>query len=188
MHVQMHQLEREQPMSKSLRGGTSATRLAVATWRKSTHSGQLGNCVEAASLDSGEVALRNSRYPSGLVLIFSRDEMAAFLAGAKEGEFDDVASGSRPPATGGGCVTSPPDSAVQTNFRAPKTRGGTQPEKSTSIGDLVHLRIGPHGSLDQRRQHGSRIFGGRGPISGLSHFKIDDLGRGWGMTAVVRRV
>jgi hypothetical protein len=35
-------------MSKSVRKGMSATGLARVTWRKSTHSGQLGNCVEAA--------------------------------------------------------------------------------------------------------------------------------------------
>jgi hypothetical protein len=49
-----------------------------------------GNCVEAGVLEGGEVALRNSRDPSGLVLIFSRDEMAAFLAGGKDGEFDNI--------------------------------------------------------------------------------------------------
>ncbi len=77
-------------MPKPIRNATSAARLAAVTWRKSTHSGQLGNCVEAAALDRGEVALRNSRFPSGPALIFSRDEMAAFLAGAKDGEFDAV--------------------------------------------------------------------------------------------------
>jgi hypothetical protein len=78
-------------MSKSIRNGTSATRLAGVTWRKSRHSGQIGNCVETTALDSGKIALRNSRYPSGPALIFTRDEMAAFLAGAKDGEFDDLA-------------------------------------------------------------------------------------------------
>jgi hypothetical protein len=78
-------------MPKSIRNGTSATRLAGTTWRKSRHSGQIGNCVETAALDNGEIALRNSRYPSGPALIFTRDEMAAFLAGAKDGEFDDLA-------------------------------------------------------------------------------------------------
>jgi hypothetical protein len=40
-------------------------------------------------LPGGQVAMRNSRDPGGPELIFSRDEMAAFLAGAKDGEFDD---------------------------------------------------------------------------------------------------
>lgn len=79
-------------MPKPIRHTTSTTRLAVVTWRKSTYSGQMGNCVEATSLDSGEVALRNSRFPSGPALIFSRDEMAAFLAGAKNGKFNDIAT------------------------------------------------------------------------------------------------
>lgn len=119
-------------MSKSRRRGTSATRLAAATWRKSTHSGQLGNCVEAASLDSGEVALRNSRYPRGLALIFSRDEMAAFVAGAKDGEFDDVVSWSRPPMPGCGCMTNPLDSAEQASFRAPG-RGVHKPRSQSML-------------------------------------------------------
>lgn len=74
-------------MSKPIRDHTPTTRLAAVTWRKSTRSGQIGNCVEAASLDSGEFALRNSRYPGGPALIFSSDEMAAFLDGAKRREF-----------------------------------------------------------------------------------------------------
>jgi hypothetical protein len=78
-------------MSQSVRNGMSAADLAGVTWRKSRHSGQLGNCVEAAALDSGDVAVRNSRHPSGPALIFTRDEMAAFLAGAKDGELDDLA-------------------------------------------------------------------------------------------------
>ncbi|MDQ3900272.1 MAG: DUF397 domain-containing protein [Actinomycetota bacterium] len=59
--------------------------------RKSRHSGQLGNCVQTAALPGGEVAMRNSHDPGGPTSIFSRDEMAAFLAGAKEGESDDYA-------------------------------------------------------------------------------------------------
>jgi Domain of unknown function (DUF397) len=78
-------------MSEAVRNGISATDLAGVTWRKSRHSGQLGNCVESAPLDSGDVAVRNSRHPGGPALIFTRDEMAAFLAGAKDGEFDDLA-------------------------------------------------------------------------------------------------
>jgi hypothetical protein len=32
--------------------------------------------------------MRNSREPNGPALIFGRDEMAAFLAGAKDGKFE----------------------------------------------------------------------------------------------------
>jgi hypothetical protein len=78
-------------MGQPVRNGMPAAGLSGVTWRKSKRSGQLGNCVEAASLNSGDVALRNSRDPSGPALIFTRDEMVAFLAGAKDGEFDDIA-------------------------------------------------------------------------------------------------
>ena len=77
-------------MSQPARNGIPAASLTGVTWRKSSRSGQLGNCVEAAVLSTGEVAMRNSRDPGGPALIFTRDEMAAFLAGAKDGEFDDV--------------------------------------------------------------------------------------------------
>jgi hypothetical protein len=79
-------------MSQLVRNGTSAAGLAGVAWRRSKRSGQFGNCIEAAALESGDVAMRNSRNPSGPALIFTREEMAAFLAGAKDGEFDDFAS------------------------------------------------------------------------------------------------
>jgi hypothetical protein len=68
-------------------GMTAATRAGL-TWRKSKHSGCLGNCVEVAAFDSDQVAMRNSREPDGPALIFSRREMAAFVAGTKDGEFE----------------------------------------------------------------------------------------------------
>jgi hypothetical protein len=66
-----------------------ANHIADVAWRKSSHSGaQGGNCVEVAELPTGEVALRNSRDPEGPALIYTRAEIAAFVAGAKDGEFD----------------------------------------------------------------------------------------------------
>jgi len=38
----------------------------------------------------GAIAVRNSRHPSGPALIYTRAEIEAFLAGAKNGEFDDL--------------------------------------------------------------------------------------------------
>jgi hypothetical protein len=59
-----------------------------ATWIKSSHSGPTGgNCVEIAFLADGEVAMRNSRHPDGPALVFTKAEWAAFLGGAREGEF-----------------------------------------------------------------------------------------------------
>jgi len=61
-----------------------------ARWVKSRHSNAEGNCVEVATLVDGGVALRNSRDPDGPALVYTPAEVAAFLAGAKDGEFDHL--------------------------------------------------------------------------------------------------
>jgi hypothetical protein len=43
-----------------------------------------------AELAGGEIAVRNSRYPSGPALIYTRAEVEAFMIGVKNGEFDDL--------------------------------------------------------------------------------------------------
>lgn len=73
-----------------IRNGMSAAVLEGAAWRKSAHSGAQGNCVEVAALAEGGIAVRNSRDPQGPALIYTTAELAAFLAGAKDGEFDDL--------------------------------------------------------------------------------------------------
>lgn len=70
------------------RNGVSADSLEGVDWRKSRCSGPQGNCVELAALPDGDIALRNSRDPQGPALIYSREEIDAFLSGAKDGEFD----------------------------------------------------------------------------------------------------
>lgn len=77
-------------MSGHIRSGVSAQRLVGAAWRKSRRSGAVGNCVELAPISGGGVAVRNSRDPHGPALIYTRDEMAAFFAGVKDGEFDAI--------------------------------------------------------------------------------------------------
>ncbi len=58
------------------------------TWIRSSYSGPTGgNCVEVAFLAEGEVAMRNSRHPDGPALVFTKSEWAAFLGGARDGEF-----------------------------------------------------------------------------------------------------
>ena len=61
-------------------------------WRKSTASNPTGNCVELAVLDDGSVTVRNSRFPDGPHLTYTRAEIAAFLHGVQAGEFNDLLS------------------------------------------------------------------------------------------------
>jgi hypothetical protein len=67
--------------------------LPTLSWQKSRRSNPSGNCVEVAALPGGtEIALRNSRDPEGPALIYTPDEMAAFILGARDGDFDHLLS------------------------------------------------------------------------------------------------
>ena len=65
--------------------------LARAMWRKSSRSGANG-CVEVA-LDPAEVAVRDSKHREGPVLCFNAKEWEAFLAGVRNGEFEQPKPG-----------------------------------------------------------------------------------------------
>jgi hypothetical protein len=68
--------------------GVQASSLTGVQWTKSGRSNQSGNCVEVAMLPDGSVAMRNSRHPDGPALVYTRAEITAFVAGAKDGDFD----------------------------------------------------------------------------------------------------
>lgn len=73
-----------------VRNGIPADELTGARWRKSQVSNPSGSCVEVAALSSDAIAVRNSRDPAGPALVYTRAEIAAFLTGVKNGEFDDL--------------------------------------------------------------------------------------------------
>ncbi|KOG86734.1 DUF397 domain-containing protein [Streptomyces varsoviensis] len=70
--------------------GMPADMIPGAVWIKSSASTGGGNCVEVTGLPGGAVALRNSRDPHGPALVYTREEIAAFIAGVKAAEFDHL--------------------------------------------------------------------------------------------------
>ena len=64
----------------------SGGREQAGGWRKSSRS-NTGNCVEVRFCED-HVHVRNSRDRNGAVLAFTTGEWHAFLAGARQGEFD----------------------------------------------------------------------------------------------------
>ena len=64
-----------------------APRMADLHWFKSSFSAA-GNCVEVAHLPGGGVAVRDSKDRARSPHVYTRSEWEAFLAGARNGEFD----------------------------------------------------------------------------------------------------
>ncbi|HSZ43084.1 MAG TPA: DUF397 domain-containing protein [Trebonia sp.] len=55
-------------------------------WRAATGAEGVG--VEMARLPDGQVAVRNSAFPEGPALIYTRAEIEALIGGAQDGDFD----------------------------------------------------------------------------------------------------
>ncbi|MGK5531478.1 DUF397 domain-containing protein [Streptomyces sp. URMC 129] len=70
--------------------GIAAHLIRDVLWLKSSYSNSQGTCAEFAKLPSGDVAMRNSRFPDGPALVYTPAEMEALLRGAKDGEFDHL--------------------------------------------------------------------------------------------------
>ena len=64
------------------RGTLSRDDLSRAVWRKSTHSGGNGSCVEVAGLGR-TVAVRDSKNPDGPKLILTHDSWRTFIQRTK---------------------------------------------------------------------------------------------------------
>ncbi|WP_405916487.1 MULTISPECIES: DUF397 domain-containing protein [unclassified Streptomyces] len=80
-------------MAEYVHNGMAATELDGVAWQKSRHSNSQGSCVEFARLPGGDVAVRNSRFPEGPALVYTRAEIEAMLLGIKDGEFDHLIAG-----------------------------------------------------------------------------------------------
>ena len=92
--VARHALRRRKGINMVITyNGMLASELGEVRWQKSWHSNPNGECVELAALPTGEVAMRNSRFPAGPILLYTQAEITAFLAGAKDGAFDHLTGG-----------------------------------------------------------------------------------------------
>jgi len=84
-------------------------------WRKARRSNASGNCVELARLPRGDgFVIRNSRHPDGPALVFTPAEISAFVAGVRDGDFDDLVAG----------VAAPPAPAVEEDGPDPSGSAG----------------------------------------------------------------
>ena len=71
--------------------GVTPTDVSRAVWQKSTFSNMNGSCFEVSRLQSDRVGVRDTKdNGAGPVLVFTESEWAAFLAGTKEGQFDNL--------------------------------------------------------------------------------------------------
>jgi hypothetical protein len=66
----------------------STSNAKESSWHTATMSGG-GNCVQVKSQD-GMIVIGNSRFADGPFISYTQDEWAAFLDGAKKGEFDRI--------------------------------------------------------------------------------------------------
>ncbi|MDQ3886595.1 MAG: DUF397 domain-containing protein [Actinomycetota bacterium] len=62
--------------------------LSAAVWRKSSRSNGQYGCVEAAFLEHGAIAVRDSKDPTGAVLVFNPGEWTAFVGGVQDRGFN----------------------------------------------------------------------------------------------------
>ncbi|SDT81675.1 protein of unknown function [Streptomyces sp. TLI_053] len=64
--------------------------MTPVSWRKSTYSGNGGNCVEVTADFPGLVPVRDSKDPVGPALVFPSDAWRSFVAAVQAGEFGTV--------------------------------------------------------------------------------------------------
>lgn len=57
-------------------------------WTTSSYSGGGNNCVQAARLSVGPVAIRDSKAPAGPALLIRPDAWTAFITGVRSGQYN----------------------------------------------------------------------------------------------------
>jgi len=62
--------------------------LSNAKWIRATQGGPDSDTYVEVAFVGQEIAVRNSQDPDGPALVFTAAEWAAFVGGAKDGEFD----------------------------------------------------------------------------------------------------
>ncbi|MFJ2864370.1 DUF397 domain-containing protein [Kitasatospora sp. NPDC087314] len=62
--------------------------LTDARWRKSSHSGSGGTCVEVADGFTDVMPVRDSKDPHGPALLFPSAAWQSFVSAVRTGEFD----------------------------------------------------------------------------------------------------
>jgi hypothetical protein len=84
---------------ESVYNGMPARELGELGWEKPWSGPNGGQCVEAKQLTDGRVALRQSTDPGGPALIYTSEEISAFVRGVKAGLADHLGVQPRPPRT-----------------------------------------------------------------------------------------
>ncbi|GAA2094003.1 hypothetical protein GCM10009759_21130 [Kitasatospora saccharophila] len=69
--------------------------LHSATWRKSSHSANGGNCVEVSDDIPGTVPVRDSKDPHGPALLFPAAAWSTFVTAVRTGGLDAPADSGR---------------------------------------------------------------------------------------------
>jgi hypothetical protein len=61
--------------------------IGQATWRKSSYSAQVQNCVEVGGTRLGTISVRDSKEPGGPTLVLAAAVWRALALRVKDGEF-----------------------------------------------------------------------------------------------------
>jgi hypothetical protein len=64
--------------------------IVALKWRKSTRSIGNGQCIEAARLSDGRLAMRDSQDTCGPIISVTQRGWHSFVNGIKDGEFDSL--------------------------------------------------------------------------------------------------